>query len=217
MKTYLDLKSWNRQAHFEFYRHFDEPFFGLCVDIDCGRVLQWCKAQNQSFYLFYVHKIAQVVNEIESFRYRLEGEQVAVYDEVAMGATVDRADGSFGFSFIPFVQDFHEFARGAEAEFARVRARTDLEPSNGTDNVIHFSAVPWVKFTALSHARRFSTSDSCPKISVGKVTKVPAFDAAGDLVQKQVMPVSVHGHHALMDGADIARFMHRLEVLFAEV
>lgn len=217
MKSYLDLAHWHRRAHFEFYRHFDEPFFGFCVEVDCGRALQWCKAQNQSFYLFYVHKIAQVVNELKPFRYRLEGEQVAVYDEVAIGATVDRADGSFGFSFIPYTPDFQTFVEGAEAEFARVRARSDLEPSNGTDNVIHFSAVPWVKFTALSHARRFSGEDSCPKVSVGKVTRIPAFDETGDIVQKQVMPVSVHGHHALMDGADIARFMQRLEALFAEV
>lgn len=216
VKSYLDLSRWHRRAHFEFYRRFDEPFFGFCVDIDCGNAFSQCKSAGESFYLFYLHKIAQVANELESFRYRLEDDRVAVYDHVAIGSTVAREDGSFGFSYLPFHPDFEQFCRDAEREFARVRSRSDLEPSNGSDNVIHFSAVPWVKFSALSHARHFSHTDSCPKISVGKLSSVPAFADDGSVVAKQVMPVSVHGHHALMDGADIAHFMQRLEQLLTE-
>jgi chloramphenicol O-acetyltransferase type A len=30
--------------------------------------------------------------------------------------------------------------------------------------VIHFSAIPWLDFTSLSHARSYTFPDSCPKI-----------------------------------------------------
>ncbi|HAI84531.1 MAG TPA: chloramphenicol acetyltransferase, partial [Chitinophagaceae bacterium] len=53
-------------------------------------------------------------------------------------------------------------------------------------------------FTSLSHARSFSFADSCPKISFGKMTVNQ---------DKRTMPVSVHVHHALMDGYHVAQFI----------
>jgi chloramphenicol O-acetyltransferase type A len=35
---------------------------------------------------------------------------------------------------------------------------------------IHFSAIPWLNFTSLSHARSYTFPDSSPKISFGKMT-----------------------------------------------
>jgi chloramphenicol O-acetyltransferase type A len=64
--------------------------------------------------------------------------------------------------------------------------------------VIHFSSLPWIKFTSISHARSFSFPDSCPKISFGKISEVNGV---------KVMPVSIHVHHALMDGIHVGQFI----------
>ncbi|RYG03106.1 MAG: hypothetical protein EOO02_09150 [Chitinophagaceae bacterium] len=66
----------------------------------------------------------------------------------------------------------------------------------------HLSALPWLNFTSISHARAFSFPDSCPKISFGKLSEVEG---------KSLMPVSIHVHHGLMDGFHVAQFVERFE------
>lgn len=204
MKQSVDLNRWARRAQYDFFHQFDEPFFGITAEVECGAAYQRCKQQGHSFYLFYLHKILLAVNQIQEFRYRIEGDGVVLWDRIRIGATVDRADGTFGFAHFDYANDFASFAQGASAEIERVQGRHDLEPSDGKDNVVHFSALPWVSFTSLSHARRFQRQDSCPKIATGKLHETNG---------RMVMPVSVHGHHALMDGVHAGRFFQVLEAL----
>ena len=92
---------------------------------------------------------------------------------------------------------------GANAEIERVRNTPGLFTREFTnDNIIHFSAIPWVSFTSLSHARSFTFPDSCPKISVGKMTEENG---------KMTMPISVHVHHGLMDGYHVGLFFDLLQ------
>jgi chloramphenicol O-acetyltransferase type A len=65
--------------------------------------------------------------------------------------------------------------------------------------VIHFSAIPWLDFTSLSHARSYTFPDSCPKISFGKMK----INENG----KRTMPMSIHVHHGLVDGLHLGQFV----------
>lgn len=71
------------------------------------------------------------------------------------------------------------------------------------ENLIHFSALPWINFTSFSHARSFTWPDSCPKISFGKM-----MDENG----KKTMS-SIHVHHGLMDGYHVGEFVNLFEQL----
>lgn len=204
MKQTIELSSWVRKAQFEFFNAFEEPFFGITADVECDAAYKLCKREGHSFYLFYLHKILLAANQIQEFKYRIEGDCVVLWNHIRIGATVDRADGTFGFAHFEFHHHFTDFAVAAQAEIERVRCRTDLQASDGNDDIIHFSAVPWVSFTSLSHARHFKRADSCPKVATGKLHQQQG---------KTVMPVSVHGHHALMDGAHVGRFFQVLEAL----
>lgn len=204
MKQKVDVKRWVRRAQFDFFRPFDEPFFGITAEVECAAAYQKCKQQGYSFYLYYLHKILLAANQIQEFRYRIEGDDVVLWEQIRIGATVDRSDGTFGFAHFAYANDYTTFAELATAEIERVRGRSDLEPSDGSDDVIHFSALPWVSFTSISHARQFQRADSCPKIATGKL-----HESGGHMV----MPVSVHGHHALMDGVHAGRFIQVLEAL----
>jgi len=205
MKTFLDLDQWPRKEHFHFFRKFDEPFWGAVVDIDCTLGYQNAKSQGISFFVWYLHKTLVAVNAIESFRYRIDGDKVLVHDRIDVSATISREDGSFGFSLIEFDPDIHTFSQKALAEIERVKSTPGLfTRSFDKDNLIHFSAIPWVNFTSLSHARSFSFPDSCPKISFGKMT------VSGH--GKRTMPMSVHVHHALMDGLHVGQFVDRFQL-----
>ncbi|MEO8794310.1 MAG: chloramphenicol acetyltransferase [Daejeonella sp.] len=204
MVTKLDLENWPRKDHFNFFRKFEEPFFGLTVQIDCSAGYKKCSNDDQSFFLFYLHKALVAVNKVEPFRYRIDANQVIIHDEIMASATINRPDGTFGFSYIPYYEDFEEFKINAKLEIERVKSTVGLDPAGAGQNVIHFSSIPWLNFTSLSHARNYSFEDSCPKISVGKMT------SENGILQ---MPVSIHVNHALMDGIHVAQFVSLFQQL----
>jgi chloramphenicol O-acetyltransferase type A len=209
MKTYLDIKDWPRAEHFEFFRTFEEPFFGVTVEIDCTTAYRKAKDSGVSFFISYLHKTMRAVNGHESFRYRIEGDKVAIYSRVDASATISRNDGSFGFSLIEYDPDFEKFSKATLEETQRVRNTPGLFTRTfESDNLIHFSAVPWIAFTSLSHARMLKSADSCPKISFGKMT----VSASGH----RTIPMSVHVHHALIDGLHLGQFIDSFQQYMLE-
>jgi chloramphenicol O-acetyltransferase type A len=200
MKTLLDLENWNRKEHFLHFSQMDEPFFGVTVEIDCTEAYQTAKNLNASFFIYYLHKTLVAVNAIENFRYRIADNKIYVNDRVDVSATIGRADSTFGFSLIQYDADFTIFQQNASQEIERIQNTTGLfTRCFDDDNVIHFSAIPWLNFTSLSHARSYSYPDSCPKISFGKMM----ISTTG----RKTMALSVHVHHGLMDALHVGQFV----------
>lgn len=204
MKTLLDLENWNRKEHFAHFKQMEEPFFGATVEIDYTKAYETAKELNVSFFIFYLHKTLTAVNAIENFKYRIAEDKIYINDRIDVSATIGREDGTFGFSLIEYNPDFKIFEKNALTEIERVQNTTGLfTRSFNDDNVIHFSAIPWLNFTSLSHARSFTFPDSCPKISFGKMI---TFETG-----KRTIAMSVHVHHALMDGLHVGQFVDMLQ------
>ena len=195
----IDLELWNRKEHFLFFKQMEEPFFGITATIDCTSAYENSKLLDVPFFIYYLHKTVVAVNTIEPFRYRIVDDEVHVFDRIDVSATIMRADNTFGFSLIHYAKDLLEFKTIAQNEIDRVQRTPGLSSLEFEPNVIHFSALPWIEFTSLSHARNFTWPDSCPKISFGKMT------IAED--GKRTMPVSIHVHHGLMDGFHVGAFL----------
>jgi chloramphenicol O-acetyltransferase type A len=200
LKTLLDIDNWPRKEHFLFFKQFEEPFFGATVEIDCTTAYTKSKDLRTSFFIYYLHKTLVTVNNNKSFRYRISDEQIYIYDRIDASATIGRADGTFGFSLIHYDPDFDIFKETALQEIERIQSTTGIFTRTfEDDNLIHFSAIPWLNFTSLSHARSYTFPDSSPKISFGKMT----ISENG----KRTMPISVHVHHGLMDGSHLGQFV----------
>lgn len=200
MKTFLDIENWPRKEHFHFFRKFEEPFFGATVEIDCTKAHQTAKDLDTSFFIYYLHKTVVAINTITPFKYRILDDQIVIHHQINASATIGRSDDSFGFSLIEYSPDFAVFKENALIEIERVQQTPGLfTRSFETDDVIHFSAIPWVNFTSLSHARSYTFPDSCPKVSFGKMTT----NENG----KKTMSMSVHVHHGLIDGLHLGQFI----------
>lgn len=208
MRTLLDIESWNRKDQFRFFSQFEEPFFGITVQVDCTEAYAYAKANGHSFFLYYLHQSLKAANQIEPFKYRISEDKVYVYDAVHASPTINRPDGTFGFSYMDYHPDFTTFATKANIVMEEVRNSKGLVPAVSGENVIHYSSIPWINFTSLSHARSFSFKDSCPKISFGKMTEVNG--------RKQI-PVSIHVHHALMDGFHVGQYIDVYQQLLSEI
>ena len=207
MKTRIDVEQWKRKEHFLFFSQFEEPFFGFTVNIDCTQAYLMAKQRGNSFFLYYLFRALKAANEIENFRYRIVDKQVYLFDRIDASFTTNRPNGTFGFAYMDYCQSENDFYAGALKEIDRVQQSNDLLPAVSGESVIHFSAIPWINFTALSHARSFSYPDSSPKISFGKVTENNAI---------KTMPVSIHAHHGLMDGYHIGLFVEKFQKELSE-
>ena len=204
MKQLLDLNTWNRKEHFLFFKQMEEPFFGVTVPIDCTIAYAKAKAMGMSFFTYYLHKTLIAVNNIKAFRYRIIDDNVFIFDQIDASATILREDKTFGFSLMEYSEDMAEFAEITKKEITRIQNTTGLITRDFSENLIHFSAVPWVNFTSYSHARSFTFPDSCPKISFGKMMEENG---------KKTMQMSVHVHHGLVDGYDVGLFISAFEEL----
>ncbi len=197
MKRKVDIDSWIRKPHFEFFNAFEEPYYGVCINIDCTAAYRFAKDNGHSVFLYFMYQSLSAAQKIEPFKYRVEGDEVFIYDQIDAGSTIARSNGTFGYGHILYRENLQEFLSDANLVVERVRAASDLTRTTAP-NVIRYSALPWIDFTSISHARMFSRPDSCPFISFGKMT-----EAAG----RKSMPVSIHVHHALVDGLHVGQYI----------
>ena len=204
----LDLNKWIRKEHFEFFKNYDQPFFGITAEVDITNAYRKYKSLNTSFFLYYLHKSLVAINELESFRYRItEGGEVAIFDVIRAGATINRPDGTFSFSYLPYHRNYIDFEKDASCIIREIRETKGLPHTDRSQDVAYFSAIPWIKFTSIEHAMNSKVADSVPKIAFGK------WEERSD---KKYMPVSVHVHHALMDGVHVGQFFEMFQKLLDE-
>jgi len=142
MNRKIDIDNWERRDHFHFFRQFEYPFFGICTEVDCTETYHQVKEEGASFFLSYLHKSLVAANQTEPFRYRIVGDEVLVYDQTDASPTINRPNGTFGFSYLHYYPDFSDFVREAQREIEKVRNSSGLVSAVSGENVIHYSSLP---------------------------------------------------------------------------
>ncbi|MBO6621533.1 MAG: chloramphenicol acetyltransferase [Balneola sp.] len=207
MKKIIDIENWNRKDHFNFYSKFSEPFFGVTAKVGCTNAYSNAKKKQVSYFLYYLYRALKTANDIDNFKYRIIDNQAYEFETINASPTINRPNGTFGFAYINYFEDENIFYKEALKEIKKTQNTDAFSPAVSGENVIHFSAIPWIDFTSISHARNFPYPDSCPKISFGKMTENNGTKS---------MPISIHGHHALMDGYHIGQFIDKFQILMNE-
>jgi chloramphenicol O-acetyltransferase type A len=202
-KQKINLETWERRALFDFFRVFSEPYHGVCIRVDCTATYNFAKAQGLSVFLSLLHRSLVAAQQVENFRTRIVDGTVWRYEVVDGGSAVGRPNGTIGFAHYAYRERIEEFVGEASVEVERVRKRDDVERFTEA-NLIRYSTLPWFDFTSISHARDFSTDDSAPRITFGKITETDG---------RRTMPVSIHVHHALADGLHVAQFVDHFQKL----
>lgn len=207
MKRILNINEWTRKDHYNFFKDFDDPYFGICSEVDCTLAYKKVKELKVSFFLYYLHKSLKAANEINEFRYRIEDKKIIVYDIINASPTIKRKDNTFGFSYIDYIENFEEFVISAKTSIKKTQLERGLKPAIKNENVIHYSEIPWIKFTAVKYPLNSPQNDSIPKITFGK-----------DFIRnnQRLMPISIHVNHALMDGFHLGKYLELFQKLLNE-
>lgn len=193
----IDIETWSRRDHFEKFINFDHPHFGMCANVDLTRFYPFIKQRDISFTVATVYLLARAANAIPEFRYRIRSGGVVEHETVHPSATVLVKEELFSFCTFTYVEDFSLFASEAAKQIAGVQQHPTLEDDPGSDELLFMSAIPWVSFTSFMHPMHLKPADSVPRFAWGKFFK------DGETLK---MPLSVHAHHALMDGIHIGKY-----------
>jgi chloramphenicol O-acetyltransferase type A len=126
------------------------------------------------------------------------------YPVVHPSATILSKNDLFTFCTVKYQQDFKGFILQAENEIALVKSQPGLEEKIQDDSMLFMSSIPWVSFTSFHHPLKLKPADSIPRFAWGK------YRSEGDTI---LMPLSVQGHHALMDGLHVGLFYQDFQQL----
>lgn len=200
----IDRSRWPRSEHLDFFGAFREPFFSVTAEVRCTGLVERCKHEARSTTYDLWHGALRGANEIEEFRYRLHDGEPVLYEEIHLSPTILRDDKTFMIGFVPYLEDREAFASAAHTAVEEVKATTgfSLDTKSRRVDLVHFSTIPWFRFTGLSHARPFNATDCETKVTIGRYGKVG---------RDYLLPVSVTGHHGLMDGYHVALYLEALE------
>ena len=199
----VDVKAWNRYKQYLFFKEFDSPFFNVCSDLKVTNLRKYCKLKNTSFFVSILYESLVAANSIKEFKYRLVDDGVVEYETIYAGSTVLTDNDTFNFCYIDYFESYKQFNVNALECIRLSKSQPQaFEPKDDELGLIHYSSMPWISFTSITHARNFKTNDSVPKIVFGKFYKKK---------KKWYLPISIEVHHALMDGLHVGRYLSLLQ------
>jgi chloramphenicol O-acetyltransferase type A len=201
----IDMRTWPRRQHFEFFNTFDNPYFGMCANVDLSKFYPFMKQHGYSNNIGIIYLIARTANTIPEFRFRLREGEVVEHEVVHPASTILSTGNLFNFCTFDYIEDFSTFEARAKMQIARTQQDSALQTKPGQDDLLYMTAIPWVSFTKFMHPMHFHPTDSVPRFAWGK------FFNDGD---RLLMPLDVQAHHALMDGFHIGQFFEKVQDFF---
>ncbi len=202
MTQIVDRASWPRREAFEFFSQMSQPFFSVTFKQDVTRLYQYAKENRISFYDSLVYLCTQAINQVEPFRYAIQGEDLILFDRRVPSFT-DLKPGSNQFHIVtlPCEGSVQDFCAAAKAKSAAQTTFLDQEDSL---DLIYFTCLPWVELTALTNERNFDPDDAVPRIAWGKCTQEG---------ERKVLHISLELNHRFVDGLHVGRFYEELTKL----
>lgn len=200
--TRFEVKGWEREEHFHFFREFAQPFFNVHTEIDITNLYRYAKQKQLSVFLAYLHAATEGVRATDNFMLRLEGDGVVKYDAVDISTTILKDNKTVSFVHLPHYAELHTFCKTASEIVADVKKSTRLFYGYNGPDLIHATTLPWFKLNGMEHAHLNDPNDAIPKLAFGKL------EFKGEQV---ILPLSVRVHHALADGYHIHLFLENMK------
>ena len=197
MKKIIDLETYPRRSHFEYFGRMAFPYVGLTANVDVTNLIRYAKGRSGSSFHAVLWAAAKAANAIPELRQRIVHGQIVEFDHCNAGYTVAREDHTFCNCDVETRMSLDDFLVDAKRRQAEAIQQTGfVNPDEDEVGQIFTSCVPWVEFTQVVQPVP-SPGDCNPRIVFGKY--IPDGE-------KTLMPLHIQCNHALVDGYHIAEF-----------
>ncbi len=204
--TVIDMDTWSRRSHWNYYRNVLKAEISATKKIDITSLLAYCRQKNKKFTPVFLHRICRTVNELECTRlFTLEDGNPALWKEVHPNFTVFHEDDkTFSDLWMEYLPDEEEFLANYALRMAQYRDVKGIKArENQPPNFFCVSGVPWFDYEAVSTSIAGDSAPALfPVLNYGKYTEENG---------KITLPVSISVSHAAMDGYHIAMFFDTLQ------
>ena len=206
MRKEIDLNTWDRKEHFEFFSRNATPHYCVAFNIDVTNLLHFTRANKLSFYYSLVYLCTQTVNEIDAFLMETEDNKVYARDQRS-ASFIDLAKGSTVFHVVCLPQQQDIFAFCSQAREQSTNNPLTLQQScQITDPKVIFSCLPWLDMTTCTNERDYTDpklkDDTAPIIVWGKYIQKDG---------KFTLNMTLDVNHRLIDGYHIGQFAQKLQ------
>lgn len=202
---YLDMDTYKRKEHFDYFNSLTYPYCGITVNVDITDLLKKVKAEHIPFFHTICYCASKAANGVPEFRQRIFNGRIIEFDRCKTSYTVALENETFCYCELEDDMPFGEYlAYAARMQEEAKRKHTIEEEEDKVYEKFFVSTLPWVSYTAIVQPVPVP-ADSNPRITWGRY-----FEQGG----RTFLPVSVLCHHALVDGVHLARFYELLEAQF---
>ena len=193
----IDMDSYKRRSHFEYFSSLAYPYVGTTVNIDITGLPEALREKGAPFFLSFCYCVSVAANSIPEFRHRILDGAIVEFEHCRTSHTLALDDGTYCYCTLHSQMSFPQYIEaGLRAQKEAINMRSLGEEGENDLDKIFISTLPWFTYTSLVQPVPFP-ADSNPRITWGKY-----FRQNGTTL----IPVTVLCHHGLVDGLHIAAF-----------
>lgn len=220
----IDLEKYPRKAHLEYFMSMQYPQLTITVPVDVTDLKAFCKRENCSFFLTFLHVAALSADRVPQLRQRihrlspeelqqpkhagaykvgpLAGIEIREYVQSPTSHTESTGDELYCYCCLNHHMPWEEYIRTAAKLQQEAREKGSLEEDEEIEAFYFPTSLPWINFSAIVHPST-DRYDSNPRICWGKFEE----DCRGRLM----MPLTLEVHHGLVDGIHLAKFYENVK------
>ena len=106
---YLNMETYKRKNHFEYFNSLAYPYVGLTVNVDITDLMKTIKAKKLPFFLSICYCVSRSVNRVPEFRQRILNNQIVEYDYCLTSHTVAISDGTYCYCDLDSNRSFEDY------------------------------------------------------------------------------------------------------------
>ena len=154
MKKKIEIASWPRRSHYEYFRTFDCPMFSITSPVRVDALYRYAKREGVSFFILCLFVLLKALNRVPQLRQRVEEGEVWEYESVNALVPVLAADGEFTQILVEYRMELPDFLEHAVPLVQAAKlAPAQANPCHRADIAV-FSCLPWIPFTQVASAYR---------------------------------------------------------------
>ncbi|WP_176239914.1 CatA-like O-acetyltransferase [Mariniplasma anaerobium] len=199
----IDMNHWERKEMYDFFKLYDLPRYQVTVDIDVTNLHRFVKEKNLSFYFSMMWVVMNELNQIENFKYRIENDDVYLFDQVHPSFT-DLIENTNKFKIVNtlFDEDIENFVQCAKSKSKLQKNKFIVYDEEIRQDLVYITVFPWATYTHVTQATQINSKDAIPRILWGK------YRVVNDRI---IMPLTIEAHHSFVDGYHMGLLINKIE------
>ena len=198
---YIDMETYPRRSHFEFFKSYAYPYVGMTAKMDVTGLVKAAKERDGSTFLACLYAAARAANSVPELRQRIIDSEIWEFPLCPTSHTVAKPNGTYGYCVLEAGRPFEEFLPKAIAAQQQCRQSGGIAEDESAIPCLFISSLPWISYTALVQPIP-CPADSNVLISWGKYFEEN---------KRILLPLTLLCHHGLVDGLHMSRFYEALD------